>query len=99
MSTPSDLIKQLQAQEESFQALTLLWKSILPPQDCPDKRQFSIWLTRYGFDLTVMALQKTAEKFNTLLRNQNRTMDQDYMVRYASGCMVSAKREVGVSRG
>ena len=91
-----DLRRRYETRQAEIQALALLWKSLLPEEFLPAGRQFSIWVDRYGFELTEKGIRQTAIKFNFLEakarreRNDSVVMSQDYCVRYASAVMVKS---------
>ena len=93
MTTPQQLLQRLQNQPDEIKALSLLWDSLLPEEDRPDDTQFSLWLSRHDFSVVVKGIQKTGEKFQQLLSRQRRRMDQDFMLRYASGVMKHTTEE------
>jgi hypothetical protein len=59
-------------------ALSLLWASTIGP--APEPAQFYHWLNCFGFDTTVAAIQRTAQKFALL----NGTMDTNYQRKYCT---------------
>jgi len=94
MSTPAaDLLLEIQRKAEELKALKMLWDTVLPAEQRPDDKQFNIWLNRYTFPMIVRGIQRCGEKFQVLRDRQNKIMDLDYMLRYASGVMAQIKRE------
>ena len=89
-----DLRCRYERRQAEIQALALLWKLLLPEEFLPAGRQFSIWIDRYGFELTEKGVRQTAIKFSILESKAKRegndsiAMTQDYCVRYASAVMV-----------
>ena len=93
MTTPESLMQSLQNRTKEHEALRLLWTSLLPKYSVPSPSQFNIWLNRYPFDFVVKGIEKTGDKYQKLLSQENREMDQDFMIRYASGVMVQKSQQ------
>jgi hypothetical protein len=95
-----DLRRRYETRKAEIQALALLWKSLLPAKFLPGGRQFSIWIDRYGFELTEKGIRLAAVKFNVLEskakreRNDSIAMSQDHCVRYASAVMVKCAAQL-----
>lgn len=93
MTTPESLLQSLQNRTKEHEALRLLWTSVLPKYSVPSPSQFNIWLNRYPFDFVVKGIEKTGDKYQKVLSQENREMDQDFMIRYASGVMVQKSQQ------
>lgn len=94
-----DFRLRYERRQGEIKALALLWKSLLPKEFLPAGRQFSIWLDRYGFELTEKGIRQTAVKFNIVETKAKKqgdrslSMNQDYCIRYASGVMVNCLKQ------
>ncbi len=93
MITPDTVISEISQRSKEHQALRMFWESVLPG-DPPGIGQLNIWLNRYPFEIVVKGINRCGDKYTTLQNGENREMDRDYMVRYASSVMVSSLREV-----
>jgi hypothetical protein len=92
MTTPDSVISQISQRSKEHQALLMLWESVLPGHP-PGTGQLNIWLNRYPFEIVVKGINRCGDKCTTLLNTENREMDHDYMIRYASGVMVASMKE------
>ena len=90
--TPQELTQQVQQRNEEYQALALLWESFLPVEARPGRYQFSVWIDRYGLEITRKGIVKCGDKYIRLV-DEGREMDQDYIIRYASGVMSNTLKQ------
>ena len=94
--TPTQLLARLEEQRQQIGGLQKLWNQLFPEFIDPGFRQFQVWLNLYDFSTVVQGLEKAMQFLNKRITIKSETpipVDQDDIVRYASGCMKKIKAD------
>ena len=83
----TELKQQVTEMQEGSQALTMLWRSLIPAHT-PDAAQFSRWLASHSFDAVHHGVRQTGTKFSKMSGH----MSPDYLVRFCSKCITNYTR-------
>ena len=83
---------ELMQRTDEATALSRLWVSLIGT--APEPAQFHRWLGNFGFDNTMAAVQRTAQKFALL----SGRMDSDYQRKYCTSCAKNAQAQSEATR-
>ena len=94
-------VQEARERKEDAANLAELWA--LNFYDCPDERQFTIWLRRYPKSIIADSIERCAEWYDTemsvaLQNNQRFEKSLDELLRYATGVMIRKTAEANNGR-
>jgi hypothetical protein len=95
-TTPQQLLARLEEQRQQIDALTQLWEQLFPEFPQPGNRQFRTWLNLYSFDCVIYGLEKALQFLNKRMTEGGEAVipvQEDDIVRFASGCMKKHKAD------
>jgi hypothetical protein len=72
---------------QAVETLIQLWESLFPHYT-PPQTQFVLWVELNGYDITRKGIAATAKKYIGM----DCAMTAEHMTRYASSCMINAKK-------
>jgi hypothetical protein len=86
MNPVQELTQQMERRRAAITALTQLWEIAVNGQ-CPEQRQFSLWLDIHKFEHLASAIRETGRKQS----KRHGAMDAQYLVKFCSKVANDAK--------